>query len=76
MRWAERLTLGKRAADRLRKGTGSWAFMFAALVFLAVWMALNVGVAHAGRRAFDAYPFTLLNLLLSCLGGHAGVRSF
>jgi uncharacterized membrane protein len=45
-------------------------------VFLAVWMALNVGVAHAGRRAFDAYPFTLLNLLLSCLGGHAGGRSF
>lgn len=72
MRWAERLTLGERAADRLRKGMGSWTFVFAALAFLATWMAVNLGMAHAGHHPFDEYPFILLNLLLSCLAAMQG----
>lgn len=60
------LTLGERAADRLRNGMGSWSFVLGALVFLAVWMAFN------GRRGFDPYPFILLNLLLSCLAAMQG----
>lgn len=31
---------------------------------MAVWMVLNVLLA---TRAFDAYPFILLNLVLSCI---------
>lgn len=60
------LSLGERAADRLRNGMGSWAFVFIALAFLAGWMAANRNVG------FDPYPFILLNLLLSCLAALQG----
>ncbi len=60
------LTLGERAADRLRNGMGSWGFVFAALMFLAGWMASNRGTG------FDPYPFILLNLILSCLAALQG----
>lgn len=47
VRSGERLTLGERAADRLRNGMGSWTFVLVALVFLAAWMTGN------GRHGFD-----------------------
>lgn len=62
----DELTLGQRAADRMRNGMGSWAFVFAALVFLAGWMLLN------RNSGFDPYPFILLNLVLSCLAAMQG----
>jgi uncharacterized membrane protein len=66
VRQADELTLGERAADRLRNGMGSWTFVFAALVFLAGWMIGN------GSSGFDSYPFILLNLILSCLAAMQG----
>jgi len=57
-------TLGQRAADRLARFGGSWAFLIMFACVLAVWIALN---AIRGTRAFDPYPFILLNLILSCL---------
>ncbi len=60
------LTLGERAADRLRNGMGSWGFVFSALMFLAGWMAAN------RSSGFDPYPFILLNLILSCLAALQG----
>ncbi|MDQ3886644.1 MAG: DUF1003 domain-containing protein [Actinomycetota bacterium] len=63
---AEHLSLGERAADRLRNGMGSWPFVFASLGFLAGWMLAN------GRHGFDPYPFILLNLILSCLAALQG----
>src|SRR5436305_5921137 len=60
------LTLGQRAADRMRNGMGSWAFVFAALVFLGIWMLFN------RNSGFDPYPFILLNLVLSCLAAMQG----
>jgi uncharacterized membrane protein len=66
------LTLGERAADRMRNGMGSWAFVFAACLFLAVWMTANEVWAHAHGRTFDAYPFILLNLVLSCVAALQG----
>ncbi len=60
------LTLGERAADRLRNGMGSWVFVLGALVFLGAWMAFNRGTG------FDPYPFILLNLVLSCLAALQG----
>jgi hypothetical protein len=56
----------------MRNGMGSWAFVFSALLFLAVWVTVNVVVVRAGNHAFDAYPFILLNLLLSCLAAMQG----
>ncbi len=66
VRSGKQLSLGERAADRLRNGMGSWFFVFAALAFLAVWMAFN------GSHGFDKYPFILLNLVLSCLAALQG----
>jgi uncharacterized membrane protein len=60
------LTIGERAADRMRNSMGSWPFVFAALVFLGIWMLYNRGVG------FDPYPFILLNLVLSCLAAMQG----
>ena len=57
------LTLGQRVADRVARVGGSWRFIIAFAVFLVAWMALN----SAMGRAFDPYPFILLNLLLSCV---------
>jgi uncharacterized membrane protein len=66
LRSGDQLTLGERAADRLRNGMGSWTFVLAALVFLAGWMVGN------GGTGFDPYPFILLNLILSCLAAMQG----
>src|SRR5436305_8022059 len=60
------LTLGERAADRMRNSMGSWVFVFSALVFLGLWMGFNRG------SGFDKYPFILLNLVLSCLAALQG----
>ncbi|HZX55606.1 MAG TPA: DUF1003 domain-containing protein [Ilumatobacteraceae bacterium] len=62
----DQLTLGERAADRLRDVMGSWGFVFGALIFLAGWMLGN------RNTGFDKYPFILLNLILSCLAAMQG----
>jgi len=66
VRSGTRLTFGERAADKMRNGMGSWAFVFVALAFLAGWMGYNRGTG------FDRYPFILLNLLLSCVAALQG----
>lgn len=63
----DQLSRGERAADRMRNGMGSWIFVFAAVAFLAVWMAFNIELVH-----FDRYPFILLNLVLSCVAALQG----
>ncbi len=60
----EKYTVGQRAADRIAKFAGSWAFIFLFTAVLIFWMAGNVLLA---KRAFDPYPFILLNLVLSCV---------
>jgi uncharacterized membrane protein len=66
VRSGQQLSLGERAADRLRNTMGSWGFVFGALIFLAGWMIGN------GGHGFDKYPFILLNLILSCLAALQG----
>jgi uncharacterized membrane protein len=68
----DELTLGERAADRMRLGMGSWAFVFAAVTFLAAWMVLNGLLVARHDGAFDPYPFILLNLILSCVAALQG----
>ncbi|MCU1508537.1 MAG: hypothetical protein QOI02_1013 [Actinomycetota bacterium] len=61
------LTLGQRAADKLRNGMGSWIFVFSFLGVMALWAILNsLGIK------WDPYPFILLNLFLSMLAGLQG----
>lgn len=60
----ESLSFGQRAADSVARFAGSWAFIFCFVGVMIVWMIVNVLLA---LNAFDAYPFILLNLLLSCL---------
>ena len=60
----EKYTIGQRAADKIAKFAGSWAFIFSFTGLLLLWMAINVLLA---ARAFDAYPFILLNRVLSCV---------
>lgn len=60
----EKYTLGQRAADTIAKFAGSWAFIFSFTGGLILWMAINTILAS---KAFDAYPFILLNLVLSCV---------
>jgi uncharacterized membrane protein len=61
----DRRTLGERWSDNVAEFGGSWAFMFLFALVLIVWMAVNM--AMGTMRAFDPYPFILLNLVLSCL---------
>ena len=60
----EKYTLGQRAADTIAKFAGSCAFIFSFTGVLVLWMVVNVILA---AKAFDPYPFILLNLVLSCV---------
>ncbi len=60
----KKYTLGQRAADAIAKFAGSWAFIFSFVGVLVLWMAVNIIMA---AKAFDPYPFILLNLVLSCV---------
>ena len=60
----EKYTLGQRSADAIAKFAGSWAFIFAFTGVLILWMVINTILA---AKAFDPYPFILLNLVLSCV---------
>lgn len=60
----EKITFGQKAADAVARFAGSWAFIFSFIAVMVVWMVINVLLA---AKAFDAYPFILLNLVLSCI---------
>ena len=57
-------TFGERIADSVAGFGGSWTFIIAFSVALAIYMALD---EMLGRRAWDPYPYILLNLFLSML---------
>lgn len=60
----KKYTLGQRAADAIAKFAGSWAFIFSFIAVLILWMVINIIMVS---KAFDPYPFILLNLVLSCV---------
>ena len=60
----EQATLGDNIADAVARFGGSWSFIISFLLFLLVYVAINVAM---GRSAWDPYPFILLNLFLSML---------
>jgi len=57
-------TFGERIADMVADFGGSWIFIGIFALFMVVYTAINVSLA---RRAWDPYPFILLNLFLSML---------
>ena len=58
-------TTGQKLADKLSQIAGSWGFIIGFLFFLLIWMVLNISLLV--HKAWDPYPFILLNLVLSCL---------
>src|SRR5437660_3292563 len=61
----KKLTFGERLSDRIAEFGGSWKFLITFGAVIVVWIAANI--ALLATRAFDPYPFILLNLILSCL---------
>lgn len=55
---------GQRVADKVATFGGSWTFIITFLVVLVSWITLNILLMS---KAFDPYPFILLNLVLSCI---------
>ena len=60
-------TFGQRAADAVAKFGGSWTFIILFGVVLVCWVILNSFILANYNKAFDPYPYILLNLFLSML---------
>src|SRR6266540_1532866 len=60
----EEETFGERIADMVASFGGSWTFIITFGVVLVTYSSANVWLGH---RAWDPYPFILLNLFLSML---------
>lgn len=72
------LALGQRVADRVALLVGSWPFILVQSGIFVVWVGINVylvvgEVRHPGLlKAWDPYPFILLNLVLSFQAAYTG----
>ena len=60
----EEETFGERIADTVASFGGSWTFIIAFAIVLIAYSSTNVALR---QRAWDPYPFILLNLFLSML---------
>ncbi len=60
----EQSSFGDRVADKMSMFAGSWKFIIMFIVTMAIWIGIN---AYMGTKAFDPFPFILLNLTLSTL---------
>ena len=57
-------TLGERVADAVAGFGGSWTFISLFAIVLVLYSLINITL---GNKAWDPYPFILLNLFLSML---------
>jgi len=57
-------TYGERVADSVARFGGSWSFIIAFAIVLICYATLNIMMKE---KAWDPYPFILLNLFLSML---------
>jgi len=60
----EKATWGERVADSVARFGGSWTFIIVFMIFMAIYSLINIVLR---QRAWDPYPFILLNLFLSML---------
>lgn len=65
--FADRRTLGERAADRIASFGGSWTFILIFAAWMVFWTVLNTEILGPRNEAFDPYPYIFLNLVLSML---------
>ncbi len=61
----DKLSYGQKLADKVATFGGSWRFIIIFGIFLFCWMILNI--VFLASKAYDPYPFILLNLILSCI---------
>jgi uncharacterized membrane protein len=57
-------TFGERIADHVARFGGSWTFIISFGVMMVTYTSINIGLRG---KAWDPYPFILLNLFLSML---------
>jgi uncharacterized membrane protein len=57
-------TFGERIADRVARFGGSWTFISLFAMAMSVYAVINI---FLDKKAWDPYPFILLNLFLSML---------
>ena len=67
--YKENLTHGQRSADFVARVVGSWKFIIGQSILLALWVIVNVCQVCF---AWDPYPFTLMNLVLSLEAAYTG----
>jgi uncharacterized membrane protein len=58
-------TFGEKIADHVAAFGGSWTFIILFAIILIVYSGINVALGE--KKAWDPYPFILLNLFLSML---------
>ena len=53
------LSLGERAADRMRNAMGSWPFVFGFFAVMIAWALTNTWLLERvlHHKAFDPYPY-------------------
>ena len=60
----ETYSIGDKISDKMALVAGSWMFIILFLLSLSLWIITN---SYIMNKPFDAYPFILLNLVLSCV---------
>lgn len=60
----ETFSRGQLVADKVASFGGSWTFIISFGIILFSWITVNMLLA---AKAFDPFPFILLNLVLSCI---------
>jgi uncharacterized membrane protein len=61
----EQLSPGQQISDKVARFGGSWKFIIVFIIILILWIIYNA--TAIGSKAFDPYPFILMNLILSCI---------
>ena len=61
----EVLSKGQSISDKVATFGGSWKFIIIFGIILVIWTVVNTVVLST--KAFDPYPFILMNLILSCI---------
>ena len=59
----EMMTRGQSISDKVARFGGSWSFIISFSAILFVWILFNT----FSSNKFDAYPFILMNLILSTI---------
>jgi uncharacterized membrane protein len=63
--YQDELTTGERFSQKITPFIASWGFVVLFIVFIASWVGYNI--QGEIKEHFDPFPFTLLNLFLSCM---------